>query len=193
MSQQPEFSEPAYFQGEVYPRVADNYGPLSYPEPPRPSWRWVIGLILGVLALIIVGFVVIVTLQDKSDRPSHSQQIIDWRDGAKGPFTQVGTDLILISDAIDGQDILAVRSACAVLATDVAEAKDALPTPDEALTSAMSSMLDDYYKAALTCQDLSTSADATVTATFLKSGNEQLDKAAAIIKKAEEDVKAEQE
>jgi hypothetical protein len=99
----------------------------------------------------------------------------EWYSQAKVHFDNTRTYMQAVTDAINANDIGALRSACSSAHDELASNLQAhLPTPDPALTTALQSEIDDVHTAMNICMSLgpnSTPADLESADSFMRQAN----------------------
>ena len=109
----------------------------------------------------------------------------EWYSQAKEHFDNTRNFMYAVIDAINAQDIGALRSACSSAHDELTINLQAhLPTPDPALTSAVQSEIDDVHTAMHICVSLgpnSTSADLEQADSFMQQASDHMRTVNAIL------------
>ena len=109
----------------------------------------------------------------------------EWYSQAKEHFDNTRNFMYAVIDAINAQDIGALRSACSSAHDELTINLQAhLPTPDPALTSALQSEIDDVHTAMHICVSLgpnSTSADLEQADSFMQQASDPMRTVNAIL------------
>lgn len=182
---------PAYeYPRDYQPPVGALPPVLQHPEPKknRPLLWVLVGLAVVVLA-VGAGLGALILAKDKVVTVSVEQQVHDWRAAASSDFMAVGATMNQISAAANNEDLSAVMSACVILENDVRKARKNLSAPDEDLTREITSALDDYDNAAVTCQHIDSGADVSAAGRYLAAGNAHIQSAGQIMDEAEAKLK----
>jgi PBP1b-binding outer membrane lipoprotein LpoB len=95
-----------------------------------------------------------------SSAPSHAQLIENWRHDHRSAFTTLGKAMTDLGDALVANDWNAIHPDCAKLTETTHVMRDALPTPDEKLTTALTSLVDHIDAAMIECPSLNADSDA---------------------------------
>lgn len=168
-----------------FPPVNPDFGYSAPPPKPASTLKWSLFLAAAILIILAVIAGVAVFVNNSATHPNLAKQTVAWRDQHSAEFMKVATDLDLVANAAKAEDVSGLRTACGVLAADVDATMDVLPSPDQKLTDALEDALVDYYKAATTCQRLTTASEVTVTTAFLESGNRSMENAVKIMNEAD--------
>jgi hypothetical protein len=95
-----------------------------------------------------------------SSAHSHAQLIENWRHDHRSAFTTLGKAMTDLGGALVANDWNAIHPDCAKLAETTHVMRDALPTPDEKLTTALTSLVDHIDAAMIECPSLNADSDA---------------------------------
>jgi hypothetical protein len=109
----------------------------------------------------------------------------EWYSQAKEHFDNTRNFMYAVIDAINANDIGALRSACSSVHDELTINLQAhLPTPDPALTSALQSEIDDLHTAMHICVSLgpnSTTADLEQADSFMQQASDHMRTVNAIL------------
>ena len=109
----------------------------------------------------------------------------EWYSQAKVHFDNTRTYMQAVIDAINSNDVGALRSACSSAHDELTSSLQAhLPTPDPDLTTALQSEIDDVHTSMHICMSLgpdSTSADLEQADSFMQQASNHMKTADAIL------------